>query len=345
MNQARPHSGPSVAVVVPCYNGATVLARTLDALLAQTRRPDEIVVVDDGSSDASVAVIEAYGAPVRLVRQTNGGAAAARFRGVQEARTDIVVFNDCGDVARPHRVETLVQALLANPDCVLAFASTWVKGRPEPTASHITRQPYDGGHVRIAEPLNRMLTQAFPLANGMNFAMRREIALQSADVPRFYKAANDYALQVRAAALGPWVHVSTLSMECEILPGGLTRMNGWMQQTGYALLAAVECFDATRGRIAIDESAFRERVEEGWPGIALHMYLRGNVPALRRVLSAGLRLGRWRKVPRVLWWAMDRAEAEGDLHSAPLLRVFVRTLNRLRGDAARKQRHQEPDHD
>ncbi len=328
----------SVTVVVPCFNGAAVLPRTLQALLAQTRRPDEIVVIDDGSSDASVAVAESFGAPVRVVRQANAGAAAARFRGVREARSTIVAFNDCGDVARPHRIETLVQALQAHPECVVAFASTWVKGRAEPRESRHTGRAFDGAHLVIPDPLNRMLTQAFPLANGMNFAMRREVALEAANVPVFYKAANDYALQMRAAAHGPWVHVATLSMECEILPGGLTRTNGWMQQTGYALLAAIESYDAMRGRLPIDETAFRERVEEGWPGIALHMHLRRNYPVMRKVVAAGLRLGRWRKVPRTLWWAMDRAEAEGDLHAAPLLRGLVRAVNRLRGDDSRAPR-------
>jgi glycosyltransferase involved in cell wall biosynthesis len=328
-------SSLSVAVVVPCYNGASVLSRTLTALLAQTRVPDEIVVVDDGSTDDSSEVAQSFGAPVRVVSQANAGAAAARCRGVKEARSDIIAFNDCGDVSRPQRIEKLLDGLAAHPQCVVAFSSTWVKGRPEPTTSRITGRAFDDSYLVIDDPLNRMLTQAFPLAIAMNLAMRRAVALQSADVPRFYKAANDYALQMRAATHGPWVHVATLSMEYEVTPGGLTRTNGWMQQTGYALLAALEIYDAMRDRVHINEAAFQDRVEMGWPGIALHMHLRRNYPVMRRVIAGGLRIGRWHKVPRRLWWAIDRAEAEGDLQNAPLLRGLARVVNHLRGQRSR----------
>jgi glycosyltransferase involved in cell wall biosynthesis len=318
----------SVAVVVPCYNAGPGLAATLDALLAQTHPPDEIVVVDDGSTDGSASLAEAYGGVVRVVRQQNAGAASARYKGVLESSSDLIVFNDAGDVSRPNRLALMHAALASNPDAVAAYGVTWIKSRPEPTSVKLTGGPIDGAITKVPDALNRILTQAWPLAIGMNLAVRRDVALKSADVPSFYRAANDYALQVRTARLGPFVHVAALTLEYEETHGGISSKNGYIQQTGYALCAAAECLEALADRRGIDTRAFRARVEETWPGVALHMYLRGNTPLLRKLMGIGLRHGRLRTTPRHFWWALSQAKAKNELLRAPLLRLFAGLLSR-----------------
>jgi glycosyltransferase involved in cell wall biosynthesis len=319
----------SVAVVVPCYNAANELGATLRALLAQTYNPDEIIVVDDGSTDDSAAIAESFGGTVRVVRQANAGAARARHRGVQEARSDLIVFNDAGDISTPDRIERLRSALLSHPECVAAYGVTWIKSRPEPKVWKRTGGPLDGSLTLVPDALNRCLAQNWPLAIGMNLAVRREVAMKSAQVPAFYKAANDYALQVRTASLGSFVHVAAVTLEYEETQGGISSQNGYIQQTGYALCAAAETLDSLDDCTGIDVEAFRKRVES-WPGIALHMYLRGNRPLMRKVIGIGFRFGRMSKFPRRLWWALDSAEKEGSLERAPLLSAVVGALNRLR---------------
>ena len=85
---------PTLSVIIPNYNRAGLIGETLDNVFAQTRPPDEVIVVDDGSTDASVAVIERYGSRVRLIRQANAGPGAARNRGLAEARGDLIQFMD-----------------------------------------------------------------------------------------------------------------------------------------------------------------------------------------------------------------------------------------------------------
>jgi glycosyltransferase involved in cell wall biosynthesis len=69
----------TISVIIPNYNRATLIGETLNNMLRQTRRPDEIIVVDDGSTDESVSVIRGFGNRVTLLRQPNSGPGVARM--------------------------------------------------------------------------------------------------------------------------------------------------------------------------------------------------------------------------------------------------------------------------
>lgn len=104
-----PH--PSVSVVITVYNGAAFVDRTLTNARNQTYSPLEIVVVDDGSSDESPDIIAAHSKQdrrVRVVRQPNAGVAAARNRGLREARGDLIAFLDHDDLWCPAIIEKQV---------------------------------------------------------------------------------------------------------------------------------------------------------------------------------------------------------------------------------------------
>ncbi len=70
-----------VSIIIPCYNGAPFLRDALDSALRQTVPPSEVILVDDGSTDDSAAIAEAYGPPVRVIRQDNQGESVARNAG------------------------------------------------------------------------------------------------------------------------------------------------------------------------------------------------------------------------------------------------------------------------
>ena len=73
-----PHARPSITAVVPTYNRGPLIARALESILGQTLPPDEVVVVDDGSTDDTAERMRAYEDRVRYVRQPNAGGSAAR---------------------------------------------------------------------------------------------------------------------------------------------------------------------------------------------------------------------------------------------------------------------------
>src|SRR4051794_33568080 len=96
----------SVSVIVPVHNGAEFLAEALNSLLAQTRRPDQIIVVDDGSTDGSADVASRFGTEVTLVRQENRGPSSARNRGLDLASGSHVGFLDADDLWVPDCLST-----------------------------------------------------------------------------------------------------------------------------------------------------------------------------------------------------------------------------------------------
>ncbi len=108
---------PRVSVIMPAYNAAATIGSALESLASQTCRDLEVVVVDDGSSDATASIVERIAAssavPVRLVSQPNAGRATARNRGINSARGEFLGFVDADDTAEPQMFERLLTCVEA----------------------------------------------------------------------------------------------------------------------------------------------------------------------------------------------------------------------------------------
>ncbi|MEM7313159.1 MAG: glycosyltransferase family 2 protein [Planctomycetota bacterium] len=110
----------SVSVVIPLFNKETWVARAVESALRQTHGPSEVIVVDDGSTDASAEVVaEIDDRRVRIIRQSNQGVSAARNRGVQEARHDWVAFLDADDWWSPEFLRACFTSVRSVPEGVL----------------------------------------------------------------------------------------------------------------------------------------------------------------------------------------------------------------------------------
>ena len=113
-----------ISVIIPVYNHRAALKKSLASLARQTVRPAEVIIVDDGSTDASTTGLERANFPWSpiLIRQTNQGASAARNRGWRQARGDLVIFWDADTIARPSLLATLKKALDEQPACGYAYS-------------------------------------------------------------------------------------------------------------------------------------------------------------------------------------------------------------------------------
>lgn len=113
----------TISAVIPAYNAAASVARAIDSVLAQTRPPEQIIVVDDGSADNTADMVRAYGEKVILIRQENAGASAARNTAINAAKGDWIAFLDADDEWLPHKLALQVQHLHCHPDLVWTMSN------------------------------------------------------------------------------------------------------------------------------------------------------------------------------------------------------------------------------
>src|SRR5690349_21494110 len=112
MDSAASSTATSVSVIIPTYNYAHYLPCAIDSVLAQTQPAAEVIVVDDGSTDATREVCARYTDPrVRYVHQSNAGLSAARNTGLREARSPLVAFLDADDRWEPAFLGTTLERL------------------------------------------------------------------------------------------------------------------------------------------------------------------------------------------------------------------------------------------
>jgi glycosyltransferase involved in cell wall biosynthesis len=113
----------SISVVIPAYNAAATIVRAIDSVLAQTRRPDEIIVIDDGSTDGTAQRIKKYGSQVRYIYQENAGPSVARNKGIEAAGSEWIAFLDADDEWLAERLARQCELLGRNEYLVWATAN------------------------------------------------------------------------------------------------------------------------------------------------------------------------------------------------------------------------------
>jgi glycosyltransferase involved in cell wall biosynthesis len=111
---------PTVAALVPVWNGEAFLAEALESILVQVPAVDEVLVVDDGSSDESASLAESFGPRVRCLRRAHRGVAATRNDALRSSRSDLIAFLDADDVWPQGRLSRLLRALEESPECGIA---------------------------------------------------------------------------------------------------------------------------------------------------------------------------------------------------------------------------------
>ena len=111
----------SISVVIPARNAARHVGDAIDSVLSQSVAPREIIIVDDGSTDDTSECVRAFGSRITLIVQSNAGAAAARNRGIAEARCEAIALLDADDLMAPRRLELQGAHLAHDPHCAVVL--------------------------------------------------------------------------------------------------------------------------------------------------------------------------------------------------------------------------------
>ena len=118
-----PRRAPIISVVIATYNRASLLRETLDSVVTQTFRDFEVIVVDDGSTDGTEAVVKSYGELLRYIRQENRGPSAARNVGIQNARANWISIQDSDDICSGNHLESLYGIVKKSNELGMVFAN------------------------------------------------------------------------------------------------------------------------------------------------------------------------------------------------------------------------------
>jgi glycosyltransferase involved in cell wall biosynthesis len=208
---------PAVSILLTVYNNAVELPLALDSILAQTFGDFEVVAVDDGSTDASAAVLDRYAAAdrrIRVIHQANTGLGLALARAGREAAAPLLARHDADDVSAPTRLARQVAYLERHPDAVLCGTWAWFI------------DPDEGPHLSLEVPddaaqLQRWLDAGFnPFVHG-SVMMRAAAYARDGVGYRFRSLAEDYDLWLRLSRLGRLGMVESVEYFYALSPGGV----------------------------------------------------------------------------------------------------------------------------
>lgn len=193
-----------ISVVIPLYNKASSVAQTLESVLAQTCPPDEIIVIDDGSTDNGSDVVERFiESGVRLIKQSNQGVSSARNRGLEEASSPYVAFLDADDYWLPEHLETAIDLLKQWPEACLVSTSHFIKRDGHMFAA---RSGLQDGWVGVVDNFFECFANGLSLVNSSTACVNRDALLNQGGFPVGVKRGEDIIAWTRLALSGVVVH-------------------------------------------------------------------------------------------------------------------------------------------
>jgi GT2 family glycosyltransferase len=222
-------SRSSISVIIPVYNAEATLARCLDSIFNQTCNPDQVIVINDGSTDNSCKAAESYKDRIEYIDQTNQGPGASRNAGLKAARGDYVAFLDADDYWMPEFLSHCVQFLERHKEAVAVTTGQSFKL---------------WGHPKIVRP--KLLDEAnwpvepFVIGNFFSFwaeydhvvtgasLIRRSIIEKAGYQRTDFRACEDLEYWGYLATYGPWGFIPKVLWASDPTPAAASQ--GWMKK-------------------------------------------------------------------------------------------------------------------
>ncbi|MDO6763557.1 glycosyltransferase [Agarivorans sp. 1_MG-2023] len=185
----------AVSIIIPAYNSAAFIGKAIDSILGQSFSDYQIIVVDDGSKDNTVEVLQAYGETITIISQANGGASKARNTGIQAATGEFVAFLDSDDLWRSQKLELQVKAMRENNDWVACYSETSYKADEE---QGLTKDKQNA--TLVAKNLEQVFLHPYLVTS--SFMVKRETLSQVGLFDERLETAEDIDLYLRVAENG-----------------------------------------------------------------------------------------------------------------------------------------------
>ncbi len=185
---------PTISVVLPVYNGESTIGETIGSVLNQSFTDFELIVINDGSTDGTLAVLaEIVDDRLKIFSYANAGLSTSRNRGISHAAGEYIAFIDADDCWTPDKLAGQLNALMANPKAGLAYSWTDfidVAGQFLRSGIHLS---YSGNVY------SKLLVYHF-LENGSNALIRKSVLMQVGGFDEALTAAEDWDLHLKIAA-------------------------------------------------------------------------------------------------------------------------------------------------
>jgi glycosyltransferase involved in cell wall biosynthesis len=269
---------PEVTVVVPAYNAQRFLGETLRSVLDQTFRDFEVLVVDDGSTDGTAAIVDDFGPPVRRIAQPNRGVSRARNAGIEAAAGRFVAFLDADDLWDPPKLERQMARLRAAPEAGLCYTGL--------------RRIDAQGAVRSVEPARELpdlcrtlLLESCVIAIS-SVTARRDLLRRAGGFDPTLSQCADWDMWLRLSSLTRAAAVAEPLTRYRTFPGNMSSDVAHLERDTFAVL---DKFFASPAGAA--HAAWRRRIHSTHWMILAGSYLHaGRLGDSLRALGRGLRL-------------------------------------------------------
>ncbi len=209
-----------ISVVIPAYNAAAFIGEAIESILQQTYRDFELIIVDDGSSDATLSIIEAYAqkdARIQVIRKPNGGVSSALNAGINAAKSDWVAIMHADDVALPQRLQRQWEATQRDPSVVI-----WGSDGYHLSATGERIGQFRVGPTTVAEC--EALRKAGETVQAIHptVLMKRSVVLQAGGYDSYFDGSEDIEIFDRILKYGPLVTLTEPLLNYRIHNGSLS---------------------------------------------------------------------------------------------------------------------------
>src|ERR687886_1714098 len=216
---------PLISVIIPVYNGGNTIRTTIESVLNQTFTNLELIVVNDGSQDSTLAVLnEIQDSRLKVFSFPNAGVSTSRNRGLAQAKGEFISFLDADDLWTPDKLEAQLKALQENPQAAVAYSwSDWID-----ESGQFLRA---GGHITVnGNAYEKLLLRDF-VESGSNPLIRKQALEEVGTFDESIAFAEDWDLWLRLAARSAFGAVPSPPVLYRISPNSAS-FNVWKMEAG-----------------------------------------------------------------------------------------------------------------
>jgi len=211
----------TISVIIPAYNAARWLPRSIESVLTQTRPADEVIVVDDGSSDDTADVCRKFSGKLRYVHRENGGLSAARNTALALSRGDWFLSLDADDMLYPHALSALAEKA-ENSDAGVVYG--YVLQRREPAVeTRLASLPYAVGHP--PEPARAQFWWTAINTAG-SALVRRSLNEEVGGFDESFRQVEDCEYWLRCGVTASFAHCDQIVLDKSYSPASLGQQQG-----------------------------------------------------------------------------------------------------------------------